>query len=91
VIRIDVDNFVIMRIQCGDHQHRYAVPSHYTCRMTANRVWEELHTKKEERRTPSQQFTLVDNIGRVQRGDAVVSALWRDDSYVVVVPVKEEG
>lgn len=91
MIRIDADDFIILRIQCGDELHRYAVPSHYTCRQTANHVWETFHTKREERRTPGQQFTLEDNIGFIQRGEAAVSALWCDDSYVVVVPLKEEG
>lgn len=91
MFRIDADDFVILRIQCGDELHRYAVPAHYTCRMTANRVWESFHTKREEQRKPTQSFVLMDNLGHVQRGEAVVSALWTDDSYVVVVPMKEEG
>ena len=63
--RIDVDDYVLLYIQYGDHTHRYAVPKHYTLAVMANRIIDSLDKEKPVKFCRSQmtKYNVFDEAG----------------------------
>lgn len=90
MIRIDVDRYVLLFIECGDELHRYAVESHATCRIVANMIYDH-SMRNNGGREPKQQFTLAFTMnGHVLDPESEI-AQFKDGVGVTVTPLKQEG
>ncbi len=83
--RIDVDNYLILYIEEGDHCHRYAVPTQWTVGQTANRVHDGLWPRT---RKPAERYTLL-NLDRCVDPDTSIVKMFTDGAYATVVQLQQ--
>lgn len=90
MIRIDIDDYVILYLQYEDSTHRYAVPSQWTVSLLANRLVDSFDKNKpvSERRKPNSEYQVFDHNGQEYPMNAVVGGFV--DGVALLVKVKEE-
>lgn len=85
MIRIDVDNYVILYLQYEDQLHRYAVPAQWTMSILAGHIIDSFDKEKpiQFRRSASTNFKVFDEAGISIPLISIVGA-FRDGDVLVI-------
>ena len=92
LIRIDVDNYVLLYLQYEDHLHRYAVPKFWTVALAANHLIDTFDKEKPVhlRRRADTKYNVFTENGVLVPLITLVEVFDDDEGLVVKVEEKND-